>query len=77
MTTTEDVAEAVTGLDNDTLTMMLETVRDYVRDAIPAERLLKLDHEDEFFILAFNGAGPASVDGARSRRQLAPAPQGR
>lgn len=30
-----------------------------------------------FLFLAFNGAGPASVDEARSRRQLAPAPQGR
>jgi len=27
--------------------MMLETVRDFVRDALPDERMLQLDHEDE------------------------------
>ena len=47
MTTSQDVLEANAGLDNETLTMMLETVRDYVRDAIPDERVLQLDHEDE------------------------------
>jgi alkylation response protein AidB-like acyl-CoA dehydrogenase len=47
MTTSQKVVEASGGLDNETLTMMLETVRDYVRDAIPSERLLQLDHEDE------------------------------
>jgi len=47
MTTSENAVEAGAGLDYDTLTMMLETVRDYVRDAIPDERLLQLDHEDE------------------------------
>jgi len=38
---------ASTGLDAETLTMMLETVRDFVTDAIPEERQLQLDHEDE------------------------------
>lgn len=46
-TTSQNAAEAGIGLDNETLTMMLDTVRDYVRDAIPDERLLALDHEDE------------------------------
>ncbi len=47
MTTSQNAVEAGSGLDNETLTMMLETVRDYVRDALPDERLLQLDHEDE------------------------------
>jgi len=47
MTTSQSAVEAGAGLDNETLTMMLETVRDYVRDAVPDERLLQLDHADE------------------------------
>src|SRR6516165_12602800 len=47
MTTSQNLIEASNGLDNETLTMMLQTVRDYVRDAVPDERLLQLDHEDE------------------------------
>ena len=47
MTTSQNAVEAGSGLDNETLTMMLETVRDYVRDALPDERLLQLDHDDE------------------------------
>lgn len=47
MTTSQKADEASGGLDNETLTMMRETVRDYVRDAIPGDRLLQLDHEDE------------------------------
>jgi acyl-CoA dehydrogenase len=39
--------EARAGLDAETLVMMLETVRDFVRDALPDERLLQLDHDDE------------------------------
>jgi alkylation response protein AidB-like acyl-CoA dehydrogenase len=35
------------GLEAETLTMVLETIEDYIRDAIPDERLLALDHEDE------------------------------
>lgn len=45
--TSQNTVEARTGLDAETLTMMLETVRDYVHDAMPDERLLQLDHEDE------------------------------
>jgi len=45
--TSEDAVEASTGLDNETLVIMLETVRDYVRDAIPDDRMLQLDHDDE------------------------------
>ena len=47
MITSQNAVEAGAGLDNETLTMMLETVRDYVHDAISDERLLQLDHEDE------------------------------
>jgi len=47
MTTSQSAVEAGAGLDNETLTMMLETVRDFVRDALPDERMLQLDHEDE------------------------------
>ncbi len=46
-TTSQSAVEARTGLDAETLHMMLETVRDYLRDAIPDERLLQLDHDDE------------------------------
>jgi acyl-CoA dehydrogenase len=45
--TSQDAVEARTGLDAETLNMMLETVRDYVHDALPDERLLQLDHDDE------------------------------
>ncbi len=47
MTTSQSAVEAHRGLDAETLSMMLETVRDYVRDALPDDRLLELDHEDE------------------------------
>ena len=47
MTTSPSAVEAGAGLDNETLQMMLETVRDFVRDALPDERMLQLDHEDE------------------------------
>ncbi len=42
-------AEAGTGagLDADTLKMTLEAIRDFVADAIPEERQLQLDHDDE------------------------------
>jgi alkylation response protein AidB-like acyl-CoA dehydrogenase len=45
--TTQATVEARAGLDAETLQMMLETVRDYLRDAISDERLLQLDHDDE------------------------------
>ncbi len=45
--TTSSAVGAQAGLDVETLTMMLETLRDYLRDAIPDERLLQLDHDDE------------------------------
>jgi alkylation response protein AidB-like acyl-CoA dehydrogenase len=45
--TSRDVLEARAGLDTETLAIMLETVRDFVRDALPDERLLQLDHDDE------------------------------
>ena len=45
--TSEDALQARAGLDTETLAMMLETVRDFVRDALPDERLLQLDHDDE------------------------------
>jgi alkylation response protein AidB-like acyl-CoA dehydrogenase len=47
LTSSQDSVETRIGLDTETLTMMLETLRDYVRDAIPDERLLQLDHDDE------------------------------
>src|SRR5215471_1609700 len=47
LSTSQDAVETSTGLDTETLNMMLETIRDFVRDAIPDERLLQLDHEDE------------------------------
>ena len=40
-------AAAGTGLDAETLKMTLEAIRDYVSDAIPEERQLQLDREDE------------------------------
>ena len=45
--TSQVALEARAGLDTETLAMMLETVRDFVRDALPDERLLQLDHDDE------------------------------
>jgi acyl-CoA dehydrogenase len=45
--TSQGAPEARTGLDTETLAMMLETLRDFVRDALPDERLLQLDHDDE------------------------------
>jgi len=45
--TSQGAVEALTGLDAETLNMMLETIRDVVRDAISDERLLQLDHDDE------------------------------
>jgi len=47
LSTSQDAVETSTGLDTETLNMMLETIRDFVHDAIPDERLLQLDHEDE------------------------------
>jgi len=47
MITSQNAVEANAGLDTETLNMMLETVREYVSDAIPDERLLQLDHDDE------------------------------
>ena len=47
MITSQNAVETSTGLDTETLNMMLETIRDFVHDAIPDERLLQLDHEDE------------------------------
>jgi alkylation response protein AidB-like acyl-CoA dehydrogenase len=40
-------AAAGTGLDAETLKMTLEAIRDYISDAIPEERQLQLDREDE------------------------------
>jgi acyl-CoA dehydrogenase len=40
-------AAAGTGLDAETLKMTLEAIRDYVSDAIPEERQLQLDREDQ------------------------------
>jgi alkylation response protein AidB-like acyl-CoA dehydrogenase len=34
------------GLDTDTLTMMLDAVREFVANALPAQRQLQLDHDD-------------------------------
>ena len=45
--TSQGAFGARAGLDTDTLAMMLETVRDFVRDALPDERLLQLDHDDQ------------------------------
>ena len=49
-TTAEATAEATaapaTGLDAETLSMMLETIREYVASAMPQERQLQLDHDD-------------------------------
>ena len=45
--TSQDALQARAGLDAETFAMMLETVGDYLRDAIPDERLLQLDHDDE------------------------------
>src|SRR5690242_2177286 len=46
-TATKDTeASAVVGLDQETLDMMLGSLRDYVDAALPLERRLELDHED-------------------------------
>lgn len=47
MTISQGAAEACSGLDSETLGMMLAAVRDYVHNALPGGRLLELDHEDE------------------------------
>ncbi len=47
LTTSHARAGADTGLDAETLKMTLEAIRDYVGDAIPEERQLQLDHDDE------------------------------
>ncbi len=44
--TSQGAQAPATGLDAETLTMMLEAVRDYLTDAISEERQLELDHED-------------------------------
>ncbi|NBB87715.1 MAG: acyl-CoA dehydrogenase [Bacteroidetes bacterium] len=36
------------GLDKDTLDLLLKTIRDYAADRLPDEKLLQLDHDDEF-----------------------------
>ena len=48
MTLTTSQAEATTdtGLDAETLKMMLEAIRDFVADAMTEERQLQLDHDD-------------------------------
>jgi acyl-CoA dehydrogenase len=47
LTTSHARAGADTGLDAETLNMTLEAIGDFVADAIPEERQLQLDHEDE------------------------------
>jgi alkylation response protein AidB-like acyl-CoA dehydrogenase len=39
-------SESKTGLDAETLTMMLAAIREYVAHALPQERQLQLDHDD-------------------------------
>jgi alkylation response protein AidB-like acyl-CoA dehydrogenase len=39
-------ALAATGLDPETLDMTVEAIREFIADALPAERQLELDHED-------------------------------
>ena len=39
-------AETPTGLDADTLTMMLDAIKEYFAHAMPLERQLQLDHDD-------------------------------
>ncbi len=45
-TTPETTTAAAPGLDAETLSMMLETIREYVASAMPEERQLQLDHDD-------------------------------
>jgi alkylation response protein AidB-like acyl-CoA dehydrogenase len=46
-TATSDItAGGVVGLDEETLTLMLASLRDFVDSALPIERRLELDHED-------------------------------
>jgi alkylation response protein AidB-like acyl-CoA dehydrogenase len=45
-TSTEAPHVGGAGLDLDSLTMMLETLDEFVADALPTERQLELDHED-------------------------------
>jgi alkylation response protein AidB-like acyl-CoA dehydrogenase len=47
LTTSPAEAKTDTGLDAETLKMTLEAIRDFIADAIPEERQLQLDHEDE------------------------------
>ncbi len=42
-----ELAQA-TGLDKDTLDLLLKLIRDYSRDVLPDEKLRQLDHDDEF-----------------------------
>jgi alkylation response protein AidB-like acyl-CoA dehydrogenase len=46
VTASNPTTTATTQLDPETLTMMVEAVRDFVAAALPAERALELDHED-------------------------------
>ena len=47
LTTSHARAGADTGLDAETLKMTLEAIGDFVVDAVPEERQLQLDHDDE------------------------------
>jgi hypothetical protein len=47
MTTSQNAVGVQAGLDAETLTMMLETIRETSAARFPDERLLQLDHEDE------------------------------
>jgi len=46
LTTAPAMLKERSGLDVDTLKMTLEAIRDYLADAIPAQRQLQLDHDD-------------------------------
>jgi alkylation response protein AidB-like acyl-CoA dehydrogenase len=45
-TTVGQMLGASTGLDTETLEMTIQAVREFITDALPAERQLELDHED-------------------------------
>jgi acyl-CoA dehydrogenase len=47
LTTSPAEAKTDTGLDAETLKMTLDAIRDFIADAIPEERQLQLDHDDE------------------------------
>jgi alkylation response protein AidB-like acyl-CoA dehydrogenase len=47
LTTSHARAEADTGFDAETLKMTLEAIGDFVAGAVPEERQLQLDHDDE------------------------------